>query len=201
MRLVLASGNRGKLAEFAALLRPLEITLLPQSDFDVGEVAEPHSTFIENAIAKARHVCRVSGLPALADDSGLCVRALGGAPGIRSARYADGTGELRADERNNVRLLSELDGEADRSAVFVCVLALLRDADDPRPVIAEGEWAGEILTVPRGHHGFGYDPLFLIPDLGQTAAELDADTKNVLSHRGMAARRLMARLATELAYR
>lgn len=190
-QIVLASGNAGKLRELAALLAPLGIAVRPQSDFDVPEADEPHVTFVENALAKARHAARVTGLPALADDSGLCVAALGGAPGVQSARYA---GEPKSDVRNNEHLLQALAGQADRRAHYVCVLVLVRHADDPQPVIAEGEWHGAILEVPRGTGGFGYDPLFLVPELDQTAAELDHELKNTLSHRGAAMRHLLDRL-------
>jgi len=192
--LVLASGNKGKLAEFAALLEPLGITVRPQSDFDVPETDEPFPSFVENALAKARHAARHTGLPALADDSGLCVAALGGAPGVRSARYA---GEPKSDNRNIDQLLADLAGEADRDARFVCLLTLVRHADDPQPIIAEGEWHGSILKAPRGENGFGYDPVFWLEDLQQSAAELDPKLKNTLSHRGNACRHLLERLAHE----
>ena len=189
--IVLASGNAGKLREFAALLAPLGITVRPQSDFNVPEADEPYASFVENALGKARHAAQHTGLPALADDSGLCVEALGGAPGIHSARYA---GEPKSDERNIERLIAELAGQDDRRARFVCVLALVRSADDPQPIIAEGEWHGRILDAPRGKHGFGYDPVFWLEDLQQSAAELDAALKNMLSHRGNACRHLLERV-------
>ena len=189
--IVLASGNAGKLREFAALLAPLGITVRPQSDFDVPEADEPYASFVENALGKARHAAQHTGLPALADDSGLCVDALGGAPGIHSARYA---GVPKSDERNIERLIAELAGQDDRRARFVCVLALVRSADDPQPIIAEGEWHGRILDAPRGKHGFGYDPVFWLEDLQQSAAELDAALKNMLSHRGNACRHLLERV-------
>ncbi len=192
--LVLASNNTGKLKEFAALLAPLGITVRPQSDFDVPETDEPFPGFVENAIAKARHAARCTGLPALADDSGLCVDILDGAPGIHSARYA---GEPKSDQRNIDRLLADLAGESERRARFVCVLALVRHADDPQPLIAEGQWLGEILKEPRGENGFGYDPLFWLDELQQTAAELDPKLKNTLSHRGAACRHLIERLQAE----
>jgi len=192
--LVLASGNKGKLKEFASLLEPLGITVRPQSDFDVPEAEEPFPGFVENAIAKARHASRHTGLPALADDSGLCVTSLGGAPGVRSARYA---GDPKSDARNIDQLLADLAGEADRDARFVCVLALVRHADDPQPIIAEGEWHGSILKTPQGENGFGYDPIFWLDDLKQSAAELDPQLKNALSHRGNACRHLLDRLALE----
>ena len=189
--IVLASGNAGKLREFTALLAPLGITVRPQSDFNVPEADEPYASFVENALGKARHAAQHTGLPALAEDSGLCVDALGGAPGIHSARYA---GEPKSDERNIERLIAELAGQDDRRARFVCVLALVRSADDPQPIIAEGEWHGRILDAPRGKHGFGYDPVFWLEDLQQSAAELDAALKNMLSHRGNACRHLLERV-------
>lgn len=193
-KLVLASGNAGKLKELSSLLTPLGIEVLPQSAFNVSEAEEPHPSFVENAIAKARHAARATGLPALADDSGLCVDALGGAPGVLSARFA---GDPKSDARNNALLLERLAGEPNRRARFYCALALVRHADDPQPIIACGEWHGEILEATRGHGGFGYDPLFLVPDLGQTAAEIDHELKNVLSHRGKAMRQLLDRLRAE----
>lgn len=193
-KLVLASGNAGKLKELSSLLAPLGIEVLPQSAFNVSEAEEPHPSFVENAIAKARHAARATGLPALADDSGLCVDVLGGAPGVLSARFA---GEPKSDARNNALLLERLAGEPKRSARFYCALALVRHADDPQPIIACGEWHGEILEATRGHGGFGYDPLFLVPDLDQTAAEIDHELKNVLSHRGKAMRQLLDRLRAE----
>ena len=193
-KLVLASGNAGKLKELSSLLAPLGIEVLPQSAFNVSEAEEPHPSFVENAIAKARHAARATGLPALADDSGLCVDVLGGAPGVLSARFA---GEPKSDARNNALLLERLAGEPNRHARFYCALALVRHADDPQPIIACGEWHGEILETPRGQGGFGYDPLFFVRDLDQTAAEIDHELKNVLSHRGKAMRQLLDRLRTE----
>ena len=190
-QLVLASNNPGKLREFAALLAPLGIEVLPQAHFNVPEAEEPHCTFVENALEKARHAARYTGLPALADDSGLCVSALGGAPGVQSARFA---GEPKSDDRNNALLIEKLAGVTDRRALYVCVLVLVRSADDPQPLIADGEWHGEIIDTPRGVKGFGYDPLFLLPELGQTAAELDHELKNALSHRGAACRHLLDHL-------
>ena len=195
-KLVLASGNAGKLKELSSLLAPLGIEVLPQSAFNVSEAEEPHPSFVENAIAKARHAARATGLPALADDSGLCVDVLGGAPGVLSARFA---GEPKSDARNNALLLERLAGETNRRARFYCALALVRHADDPQPIIACGEWHGEILEATRGHGGFGYDPLFLVPELDQTAAEIDHSLKNVLSHRGSAMRQLLERLRAEQA--
>lgn len=193
-QLVLASNNAKKIKELNALLAPLGIEVIPQGQLGIPEAEEPHVTFVENALAKARHAAQHSGLPALADDSGLCVRALGGAPGVISARYA---GEPKSDARNNEKLLADLAGQNDRRAHFVSVLVLCRSADDPQPIIAEGEWHGEILASPRGAEGFGYDPLFFVPSAGQTAAELAAETKNRLSHRGQAMARLLERLAAE----
>lgn len=193
-KIVLASNNAGKLREFAQLFAPLGIELLPQSAFNVSEAEEPHATFVENALAKARHCAQLTGLPALADDSGLCVRALDGAPGVFSARYA---GEPKSDARNNDKLLAELRAESDRRAHYVCVLALCHSATDPQPLITEGEWHGEILTAPRGSGGFGYDPLFFVPSHGCSAAELDAAEKNRISHRGTALQLLLQRLRLE----
>ena len=190
-KLVLASNNAGKLREFGQLLAPLDFEVLPQSAFNVPEADEPYVTFVENALAKARHCARLTGLPALADDSGLCVHALGGAPGVRSARFA---GEPKSDARNNAHLVEQLQGKADRSAHYVAVLVFVRHADDPQPLIAEGEWHGEILEAPRGDGGFGYDPLFWLPALNATAAELAPEQKNNLSHRGMALQQLIAKL-------
>lgn len=190
-KLVLASNNARKAAELAELLAPLGIEVLPQSVFDVPEAEEPYPTFIENALAKARHASAHTGLPAIADDSGLCVNALGGAPGVHSARYA---GEPKSDARNNALLVERLMGVTDRDAYFYCVVALVRSPDDPRPLVADGEWHGTILDAPRGDNGFGYDPLFYVPELEQSAAELDANLKNTLSHRAAALRHLLERL-------
>ncbi len=189
--LVLASNNRGKLAEFSRLLAPLGFELKTQGELDIPEADEPHATFVENALAKARHASRLSGLPALADDSGICVPALGGAPGVHSARYA---GEPKSDAANNEKLVRELAAQADKSAYYYCVLVFVRHADDPQPVIADGRWNGEVIAEPRGQGGFGYDPHFLLPALGKTAAELSADDKNRLSHRGQALRVLIEKL-------
>jgi len=195
-RVVLASGNAGKLREMQALLEATGIELVAQSALGVGDAEEPFGTFVENALAKARHASRATGLPAVADDSGVCVPALGGAPGVRSARWAaDIEGGARSDAANNARLVRELAGRADRSAFYYCVLVLVRSPADPQPVIADGLWYGEILAEPRGAGGFGYDPHFLLPELGRTAAELDAATKNRLSHRGRAMHALRERLA------
>ncbi len=196
MKLVVASNNPGKLREFGELLAPLGWETIQQKELGVSECEEPHGTFVENALAKARHASACTGLPALADDSGLCVHALGGAPGVYSARFA---GEPKSDERNNQKLISDLAGISDRRAHYVCVLVFVRHADDPQPVIAEGEWHGEIVDQPRGQGGFGYDPYFLLPELSATAAELDAAAKNRQSHRGQALVQLVDRLKTRRA--
>jgi len=194
-QIVLASNNAGKLREFGQMLATVDIEVLPQAHFKIPEAEEPHVTFVENALAKARHAARLTGLPALADDSGICVRALGGAPGVYSARYAAmGTNEPKSDERNNQKLISELQGQSDRRAHYVAVLVFVHHADDPQPIICEGEWHGEIIDTPRGAGGFGYDPYFLVPDLNQTAAEISAEEKNKRSHRGKALAQLMERL-------
>ena len=190
-RLVLASNNAKKAAELDALLAPLGIEVISQGSLGIPEAEEPHATFVENALAKARHAAAHSGLPAIADDSGLCVAALGGAPGVLSARYA---GEPKSDARNNALLLERLVGIDDRRAHFYSAIVLVRHADDPEPMIADGEWHGVILDAPRGDAGFGYDPLFYVPQLEQTAAELDPKLKNTLSHRGAAMRHLLDRL-------
>lgn len=190
-RLVLASNNAGKLREFRRLLEPLGLEVIAQGDLGVTEADEPHVTFIENALAKARHASAQTGLPALADDSGVCVDALGGAPGVRSARYA---GEPNSDARNNAALVEALAGVADRRAHYYCVLVLVHRADDPQPIIAEGAWYGRIVDAPRGDRGFGYDPHFEDAVTGLTGAELPLETKNELSHRGQAMRALIARI-------
>ncbi|MBI5437079.1 MAG: RdgB/HAM1 family non-canonical purine NTP pyrophosphatase [Nitrosomonadales bacterium] len=190
-KLVIASNNPGKLREFQFLLQPLGFEVLTQAQLGIEEAEEPHFTFIENALAKARHVSRLSGLPALADDSGICVTALDGAPGVLSARYA---GEPKSDQRNNEKLLQDMHGVADRRAHYYCVLVLLHHADDPQPLIAEGEWHGEIAHEERGDGGFGYDPLFWLPELGKMSAELSHDEKHAISHRGKALRVLLEKL-------
>jgi XTP/dITP diphosphohydrolase len=191
MKLVVASNNPGKLREFGALLAPLGWEAVAQKELGVPVCDEPHHTFVENALEKARHAARCTGLPAMADDSGLCVHALGGAPGVYSARYA---GEPKSDERNNAKLIADLAEETDRRAHYVCVLVFVRHADDPQPIIVEGEWHGEIVDAPRGDGGFGYDPYFFVPELGVTAAQLDAVEKNRRSHRGLALQQLIERL-------
>jgi len=191
-KLVIASNNPGKLREFQFLMQPLGIEVLTQSQLGIGEAEEPHPTFIENALAKARHVSYLSGLPALADDSGICVTALGGAPGVLSARYAGDN--PKSDLRNNEKLLRDMQGVADRRAHYYCVLVLMQHAEDPQPLITEGAWHGEIAHEERGDGGFGYDPLFWLPELGKMSAELDREQKHALSHRGKALRALLERL-------
>lgn len=189
--LVLASNNAGKLKEFGEMLAPIGFDVRPQREFNVPEAEEPHPTFVENALAKARHAARLTGLPALADDSGICADALNGAPGVHSARYA---GEPKSDARNNAKLIADLHAHDDKSAHYYCVLVYVRHADDPQPVIAEGRWDGVVVEEARGEGGFGYDPHFLLPALGRTAAELSAEEKNRLSHRGQALRALVEKL-------
>ncbi|WP_066458832.1 RdgB/HAM1 family non-canonical purine NTP pyrophosphatase [Castellaniella caeni] len=196
-RIVLASNNPGKLKEFSASLSAAGIEMVPQGRLGVTEAEEPFGTFVENALAKARHASRATGLPALADDSGLCVRALGGAPGVHSARYAQLADGTRSDAANNARLVADMAGQADRRGCYVAVLVYIRSADDPRPIVVEGSWDGEVLAEPRGDNGFGYDPYFYLPDLGMTAAELPLEQKNMLSHRARALRALLQALRTE----
>lgn len=190
-QIVIASNNPGKLREISAILTPLGLEALPQSAFGVPDCPEPHVTFIENCIAKARHAAAFTGLPALADDSGICVDALNGAPGVHSARYA---GEPKSDARNNQKLIEALKGQVNRRAHYYCVMVYLRHPDDPEPIIAEGRWYGEIIDTPRGSGGFGYDPYFLVPELNRTSAELSAEEKNAISHRGQALRALVDKL-------
>lgn len=194
MKIVLASANAGKLAELSRLLAPLGFTLSAQSDLGISAAEETGRTFIENALAKARHASEHSGLPAIADDSGLCVDALGGAPGIHSARYA---GAGADDDANNRKLIGEIDGLTDLRASYYCALVYLQHGNDPMPILATGRWHGRIVRDPRGSHGFGYDPHFYVPTLDATAAELDADRKNRISHRGQAVRSLIAQLDAE----
>lgn len=191
-QLVIASNNPGKLREFQRMLAPLGIEVLTQAQLGIREAEEPHVTFLENALAKARHVSQLSGLPALADDSGICVDALNGAPGVISARYAGDN--PKSDARNNEKLLREMQGIADRRAHYYCVLVLLHSADDPQPLVAEGEWHGEIGRAPQGEGGFGYDPLFWLPQYGKTAAELSHEEKALISHRAKALKILLQRL-------
>lgn len=193
-KLVIASNNQGKLREFRHMLAPLGIEVLTQGELGIAEAEEPHCTFVENALAKARHASRASGLPALADDSGICVDALGGAPGVQSARYAGDN--PKSDARNNEKLLREMRGITDRRAHYYCVLVLVRHADDPQPIIAEGEWHGLIAHEERGEGGFGYDPLFWLPELDKMSAELSRDEKAELSHRAKALQILLQRLET-----
>jgi len=186
--LILASSNPGKKAEIEQLLAPLGTRVITQDELGITEAEEPHETFRENALAKARHACLATRLPALADDSGLCVDALGGAPGVSSARYA---GEPRSDERNNQKLIAEMSTHENRRAHYVCVMVLMRGPGDAAPLVAEGRWHGEIARAPRGTGGFGYDPYFFLPALGKTAAELAPEEKNRLSHRGQAMQKLL----------
>lgn len=192
-KLVLASNNKGKLREFQAMFDALGLTIVGQGALGVSACEEPFNTFVENCLQKARHASRETGLPAMADDSGLCVDALGGAPGVFSARFAS---EPSDDEKNNALLVQKLQGEVNRRAHYTCVLVAVRSADDPEPLIAEGTWQGEIRDEPAGNGGFGYDPYFYLPAFGKTAAELTADEKNAVSHRG-AALRVMAKLLSE----
>ena len=197
-KIVIASGNPGKLREFAQMLEPLGFEIVPQSELDIPEADEPHATFVENALAKARHASRLARMPAFADDSGICVEALGGEPGVHSARYAGPAhGREAQDERNNRKLLAALAGSTDRQAHYYCVIVLMRHAEDPEPLIAEGTWEGEVIGDARGANGFGYDPYFYLPALGRTAAELEPETKNGISHRGQALRALVSRLQVE----
>jgi XTP/dITP diphosphohydrolase len=191
-KLVIASNNPGKLREFQHMLAPLGFEVLTQAQLGISEAEEPHCTFIENALAKARHVSRTSGLPALADDSGICVEALGGAPGVQSARYAGDN--PKSDRRNNDKLLQDMQGISDRRAHYYCVLVLVRHADDPQPIIAEGEWHGEIAHAERGDGGFGYDPMFWLPELSKMSSELTHDEKHAISHRGKAMKVLLEKL-------
>lgn len=191
---VLASNNEGKLREFSAILSAAGIRMVAQGTLGVPEAEEPHATFVENALAKARHACLHTGRPALADDSGLCVPALGGAPGVYSARYASLNGGERSDLANNMRLVSHLQRVDDHRAYYVAVLVYMRSANDPCPLVAEGRWHGKIVATPRGENGFGYDPHFWLPEQGCTVAELDPEVKNRLSHRGQALDLLLRQL-------
>ena len=190
-KVIIASANPGKLREFAALLAPFDFEAIPQAALGVEPAEEPHITFVENALLKARYASQATGLPALADDSGICAHALGGAPGVRSARYA---GEPGRDERNNEKLVAALQAHRDHRAFYYCALVFLTNADDPHPLIATGEWHGEIIASPRGDGGFGYDPYFWLPEYGCTAAELPAGIKNRVSHRGKAMQTLAEKL-------
>ena len=195
-KVVLASGNAGKLREFNALLSPLDIELISQHALNIPDAPEPHPTFVENALAKARHASQLSGLPALADDSGICVVALNGEPGVHSARYAESPDGTRSDVANNAKLIHALQGVTDRRAWYVAVLVLVTRAEDPQPVIAECIWPGEIIDAPRGQNGFGYDPYFYLPEQRCTAAELSPEIKNQISHRGQAMQLLIQQLQT-----
>jgi XTP/dITP diphosphohydrolase len=199
-KLVIATGNPGKLREFEQMLAPIGYDIVPQGALGIPDAEEPHATFVENALAKARHASALARMAAFADDSGICVPALGGEPGVHSARYAgepgpaDAHGREAQDARNNAKLVSALAAATDRRAHYYCVIVLVRHANDPEPLIAEGRWHGEVLLNPRGANGFGYDPYFYVPAFGRTAAELDADEKNAVSHRGQALKHLIARL-------
>ncbi len=190
-KIVLASNNAGKLREFARLFAQHDIEIIPQGQLGVTEAEEPHVTFVENALAKARHAARMTGLPALADDSGICVHALGGAPGVYSARFA---GEPKSDTRNNEKLVRALTGQTDRRAFYYAALVLVRHADDPQPVIADGFLDGEIIDAPQGDGGFGYDPYFYLPQFNKTVAQISAEEKSQISHRGKALRELIDKL-------
>ena len=194
-KVVIASNNSGKLKEFIHLFKPLGIQVLPQSVFNVTEAEEPYQTFVENALVKARHASKHTGLPALADDSGICVDALNGKPGVCSARYA---GEPKSDKRNNQLLIERLRTKQDRSAHYYCIIVLVRYADDPQPIITDGSWYGRIILEPRGTGGFGYDPYFYLPGLDKTAAELSIEDKNLISHRGKALIRLTRYISEEI---
>lgn len=198
-KVVLASNNAGKLKEFSAILAQANIAMVAQGELGVPEAEEPFCTFVENALLKARHASRITGLPALADDSGLCVAALNGAPGVFSARYAALNGGEKSDAANNRYLLQSLAGKPDKSACYIAVLVYLRSADDPMPIIAQGLWQGEIIDTPKGGNGFGYDPHFYIPALGKTVAELDPAVKNRCSHRAQALTLLLQALRNRTA--
>jgi XTP/dITP diphosphohydrolase len=197
-KLVLASNNADKVREFQELLAPFHFQVIPQGELDIPAVEEPHHTFIENALAKARHASAVSGLPALADDSGVCAHALDGAPGVRSARYAGLDSDNAA---NNQKLIAALQGNADRGAHYVCALVMVNSANDPEPLIVQTRWYGQIIDEAKGGYGFGYDPYFFLPDLGKTVAELAPSEKNKISHRGQALRELISQLQIRAQYR
>ena len=192
-KLVLASNNAGKVKEFQALLAPLNFQVIPQGELGIPSAEEPHFTFVENALAKARHASAASGMPALADDSGICAHALNGMPGVLSARFA---GDLGNDAANNQRLIQELKGRTDRGAHYVCALVLVNSTDDPEPLIVQSRWYGQFIDQASGSNGFGYDPHFFLPELQCTAAQLDPAQKNAISHRGQAMRELIAQLKT-----
>ena len=192
MKIVLASNNAGKLRELQAMLAPLQVTLVPQAQLQIPEAEEPFHTFVENALAKARHAARHSGLPALADDAGLCVDAFGGLPGVQTAYYATQFGLPKGDDHNVTALLQQMQGQTQRRAALVSTLVALRHADDPEPLIAVGRAVGEITQAPMGEGGFGFDPVMYIPSEGCTFAQMTTERKNALSHRGQAARQMLA---------
>ncbi len=194
-KLVIASNNQGKLREIESLFAPMAVEVLPQSSFNVSEVDEPYHTFVENALTKARHASKYAGLPTLADDSGICINALNGDPGVKSARFS---GEPKSDLRNNQKLVELLKDQTDRSAYYYCILVLLRHADDPQPIIVDGTWHGEIILEPKGEGGFGYDPYFYLRTLGKTAAEISSEQKNRISHRGKALAKLAKYIAQKI---
>ena len=200
---MIATSNPGKLREFGQMLAPLDMEIIPQSRLGIPETDEPHATFVENALAKARHASRLSGMAALADDSGVCVAALGGEPGVHSARFAGepvtgaGGGREEQDRRNNEKLVALLKDQRDRRAHYYCVIVLMRRGDDPEPLIVEGRWHGDVIDTPRGANGFGYDPYFYLPGFECTAAELPPEKKNAVSHRGQALAALLARLRSQ----
>lgn len=196
--LILASNNAKKLRELQALITPLGVSLIAQGTLGIPEAEEPHITFVENALAKARHAAHLGQGPALADDSGLCVNALGGAPGVRSARFAvdagrvaEGNARDQIDPANNAWLLEQMAAHTDRQAHFTCLLVAVRHAEDPEPLIAEGHWCGQLLHAPQGDHGFGYDPLLWLPEHQQSAAQLPSELKNAVSHRALACQQLL----------
>lgn len=197
-KLVLASNNAGKVREFQELLASFHFQVIPQGELDIPAAEEPHHTFIENALAKARHASAVSGLPALADDSGVCAHALDGAPGVHSARYAGVDGDNAA---NNQKLIAALQGKVDRGAHYVCALVMVNSANDPEPIIVQTRWYGQIIDEAKGGNGFGYDPYFFLPELGKTVAELAPSEKNQISHRGQALRELISQLQIRAQYR
>ena len=192
MKIVLASNNKGKLAELQAMLVPLQVELVRQADLNIPEAEEPYRTFVENALTKARHASRLSGLPALADDAGLCVDAFGGQPGVDTAYYATRFGYAKSDDNNVTALLEQMQGISQRRAAMVSTLVAVRSADDPEPLIAVGRVVGEIATERRGSNGFGFDPIMFIPEFGKTFAELPTDVKNTNSHRGRATQQMLA---------
>ncbi len=196
-KLVLASNNAGKVREFQELLAPCHFQVIPQGELGISAAEEPHHTFVENALAKARHASAASGLPALADDSGICAHALDGAPGVYSARYAGVDDDNAA---NNQKLITSLHGKADRGAHYVCALVMVNSANDPEPLIVQARWYGQIIDEAKGSHGFGYDPHFFLPELGKTAAQLEASEKNQISHRGQALRELITQLQIRAQY-